>query len=255
VPLLPVWRRALARPNLLLELLLIRVGYSAYQQVRIVAAGGRPRAEEHGAQVHAVERFLRIDIEHWANHAVVSVGWLRDFFDFYYTSFHFVVPLTVLAVLYVRRPVDYRWARASLGFATVLALVGFWLYPLAPPRMFPGFVDTLLKDPAFWSFSSGGMQNVSNQYAAMPSVHIAWATWCALALGPRLKNRTAATLAWCYPLITLMVIVITANHYILDAVAGVVILAIGWVAANRVTRAGRASSATGGRESPAHRVT
>jgi hypothetical protein len=94
-------------------------------------------------------------------------------------------------------------------------------------------------DPAFWSFNSGGVQNVSNQYAAMPSVHIAWATWCALALGPRLKNKTAATLAWCYPVVTLVVIVITANHYFLDAVAGLVILGIGWFVANRVTRAGR----------------
>ena len=75
--------------------------------------------------------------------------------------------------------------------------------------------------------------------AAMPSVHIAWATWCALALGPRLRNRTAAVLAWCYPVFTLTVIVITANHYLLDAVGGLVILAIGWVLANRFTRAGR----------------
>ncbi|CAM5448210.1 bifunctional glycosyltransferase 87/phosphatase PAP2 family protein [Streptomyces violaceorubidus] len=133
VPLLPFLRRVLTRPNLLLELLLIRVTYAAYSQVRLAATGGsnsagRARAEEHGTQILDIERFLHIDIEHAINHAVVKVGWLRDFFDFYYTSFHFVVPLAVLGVLYWRRPVDYR-GRASLGFATLLALVGFWLYP------------------------------------------------------------------------------------------------------------------------------
>ena len=88
-----------------------------------------------------------------------------------------------------------------------------------------GFVDTLLKDPAFWSFNSGGVQQVSNQFAAMPSVHICWSTWCALALVPRLKHRSRqGARRCCYPFITFMVIVITANHYILDAVGGLVIL-------------------------------
>lgn len=107
VPLLPFLRRVLSRPNLLLELLLIRVGYSAYQQVRLEAHGGsneaaRATAEQHGEQILAIEKFLFMDIEHWVNHAVVNVDWLRAFFDFYYTSFHFVVPLSVLGVLYVQ---------------------------------------------------------------------------------------------------------------------------------------------------------
>ncbi|CAM5509564.1 hypothetical protein SALBM135S_03486 [Streptomyces alboniger] len=152
VPLMPVWRRVLTRPNLLLELLLIRVGYSAYQQVRLAAtggtiSGGRAKAEHHGEQIHSIERFLRLDIEHWVNHTAVRTGWLEEFFNFYYTSFHFVVPLSVLAVLYVRRPAEYRWARSALGFATVLALIGFWAYPLAPPRLMPGlgFIDTMAR--------------------------------------------------------------------------------------------------------------
>ena len=102
-----------------------------------------------------------------------------------------------------------------------------------------GFVDTLAKDPAFWSFNSGGMKDVSNQFAAMPSVHIAWATWCAFALVPRVQHRWLKILAVIYPFITLTVIVITANHYILDAVGGLAIFFIGWGLSGRVTRAGR----------------
>jgi hypothetical protein len=239
------------------ELLGILIFYLAYSAVRNIHGGAHapPHAFDHAHQIMSLERHLGIyheeTIQQWALHfrPLILFG------NYFYGSFHFIVTIFAAIFLYRRHADDYPRFRNTIAITTAIALIGFTLYPLAPPRMFPGFVDTLLKDPAFWSFNSGGMQNVSNQYAAMPSVHIAWATWCALALGPRLKNRTAATLAWCYPLITLMVIVITANHYILDAVAGVVILAIGWVAANRVTRAGRASSATGGRESPAHRVT
>src|SRR5262249_29527771 len=119
---------------------------------------------------------------------------------------------------------------------------------LAPPRMFDGmhfglpnlgFIDTLERDPAFWSFNSGGMKTLSNQFAAMPSVHICWSTWCALALGPRLKHKWARIAASCYPVVTFILIVITANHYILDAVGGLLILGIGWVLASRFTRAGR----------------
>ncbi len=150
VPLLPFLRRVLTRPNLLLELLLIRVTYAAYQQVRLAAtggtnSGGRATAEHHGHEILSIERFLHVDIEHAVNHWVVKVDFLKAFFNFYYESFHFVVPLTVMAVLYWRRPVDYRWARSALGFATLLALVGFWLYPLAPPRLLPGLgiIDTV----------------------------------------------------------------------------------------------------------------
>jgi hypothetical protein len=70
-------------------------------------------------------------------------------------------------------------------------------------------------------------------------VHIAWATWCSLALVPRVRSTGAKILAASYPLVTLIVIVITANHFVIDAVGGWLILAIGWVVAHRFTRAGR----------------
>ncbi|MGX1474290.1 UNVERIFIED_CONTAM: hypothetical protein RKD50_003098 [Streptomyces canus] len=189
VPLLPFLRRVLTRPNLLLELLLIRVTYAAYQQVRLAATGGsnsagRATAEEHGRQILELEQWLHIDIEHWANHAVVKVDWLRNFFDFYYESFHFVVPLSVLAVLYWRRPGDYRWARASLGFTTLLALVGFWLYPLAPPRLMPGLgvIDTVHGVQDFSKPDYGTLTALTNQYAAMPSLHFGWSLWCGVVI-------------------------------------------------------------------------
>ncbi|MDX3531282.1 bifunctional glycosyltransferase 87/phosphatase PAP2 family protein [Streptomyces sp. ID05-39B] len=231
VPLLPFLRRVLTRPNLLLELLLIRVTYAAYQQVRLAAtggtiSGGRERAEAHGREILDIERFLHLDIEHWANHAVVEVGWLRDFFDFYYTSFHFVVPLSVLAVLYWRRPVDYRWARSSLGFATLLALVGFWLYPLAPPRLMPGLgiIDTVHGVQDFTQPDYGTLTSLTNQYAAMPSLHFGWSLWCGMAIAIVAPKWWMKALGLVHPLFTASAIVATGNHWILDAVGGAAVV-------------------------------
>ncbi|WP_406329565.1 bifunctional glycosyltransferase 87/phosphatase PAP2 family protein [Streptomyces sp. NBC_00203] len=235
VPLLPFLGRVLSRPNLLLELLLIRVGYSAYQQVRLAAtggtnAGGRATAEHHGEQILAIERFLHIDIEHWANHAVVKVGFLRDFFDFYYESFHFVVPLTVLAVLYVRRPGDYRWARSALGFATLFALVGFWLFPLAPPRLLPGLgvIDTVHGVQDFSKPDYGTLTALTNQYAAMPSLHFGWSLWCGLVIAILAPKWWMKALGLLHPLFTVSAIVATGNHWVLDAVGGAVVVSAGF---------------------------
>jgi hypothetical protein len=234
-PPLPFPGRVLARPNLLLELLLIRVGYSAYQQVRLAAtggtnAGGRAAAEHHGDQVLAVERFLRLDIERWANHAVVKAAFPRDFFDFYYESFHFAVPLTVLGLLYVRRPADYRWARSALGFATLLALVGFWLYPLAPPRLMPGLgiVDTVHGVQDFSKPDYGVLTALTNQYAAMPSLHFGWSLWCGLVIAVLARRWWTKALGLLHPLLTAAAIVATGNHWVLDAFGGAAVVAAGF---------------------------
>lgn len=230
VPLLPFWRRVLSRPNLLLELLVIRVGYSVYSHIRAAATGSVGAAEEHARQIHSVEGALGIDIEHWVNQAVVRTEWLEAFFNFYYTSFHFVVPLSILGVLYVRRPSDYRWARASLAFATVLALLGFWLYPLAPPRLMPGmgFIDTVHGPQDLANPDYGAMTAVTNQYAAMPSLHFGWSLWCGLVvlvLAPKLWMKLLALL---HPLFTVCAIVATANHWVLDAAGGAAVVGAGF---------------------------
>ncbi|MGW1144771.1 bifunctional glycosyltransferase 87/phosphatase PAP2 family protein [Streptomyces sp. NPDC002454] len=230
VPLVPFWRRVLSRPNLLLELLLIRVGYSAYSKVRLAAASGRDTAEAHGEQVHSIEKALFLDVEHWLNHKVVDTPWLEAFFNFYYTSFHFPVPLLVLGLLYVRRPVDFRWARTALGFATVLALIGFWLYPLAPPRLMPGlgFVDTIHGVQDFSKPDYGTLTALTNQYAAMPSLHFGWSLWCGVViviLAPKAWMKVVGAL---HPALTVLVIIGTANHWVLDIVGGAAVVAAGF---------------------------
>jgi hypothetical protein len=263
IPFAPFLRRVLTRPNLLLELLLIRVTYAAYSQVRLAATGGsisagRAEAEEHARQILGLERALHIDIEHWANHAVVRTDWLRAFSDFYYESLHFVVPLTVLALLYWRRPADYRWARSALGFATLLALVGFWLYPLAPPRLMPtlGFIDTVHGVQDFSQPDYGTLTALTNQYAAMPSLHFGWSLWCGLVIAVLAPRWWTKALGLLHPLLTGSAIVVTANHWVLDAAGGAVVVGAGFAltyllsgprAATAVRRASRAADPSTGR--------
>ncbi|WP_031476347.1 bifunctional glycosyltransferase 87/phosphatase PAP2 family protein [Streptomyces bicolor] len=235
IPLVPVLRRVISRPNLLFELLLIRVTYYAYAQIRLAAAGGsnsagRATAEEHGEEIHSIERALHIDIEHWANHAVVTVDWLRGFFDFYYESFHFGVPLAILGVLYWRRPVDYRWARSAIGFATVFALIGFWLYPLAPPRLMPGlgFIDTVHGPQDFSQPDYGTLTELTNQYAAMPSLHFGWSLWCGLVILVLAPRGWMKALGLLHPLFTVTAIVVTGNHWVLDAAGGALVVGAGF---------------------------
>jgi hypothetical protein len=91
-----------------------------------------------------------------------------------------------------------------------------------------GFVDTL---PEFggglWTFESDTMNSISNQYAAMPSLHIGWASWCAFAMWPLLRRRWTKVAVLLYPAATLFCIVVTGNHYWIDGVGGQVALGIG----------------------------
>lgn len=226
----PITTNRLCRPNLPLELLLIRVGYWAYSWIRAQAPNGRGLAERHGRQVLRIEGDLHVAVEHPVNHWIAGVPWLSHVMDFDYETFHFLVPIMLLSWLYARRPADYRWARTALAFATLVALLGFWLYPLAPPRLMPGlgFVDTAHGPQNLAHPDYGVLTGISNQYAAMPSLHIGWSLWCALVVARVAPRVWMKALAACYPLFTLAVILGTANHYVLDALAGAVVTLLGF---------------------------
>lgn len=161
--------------------------------------------------------------------------------DIFYGMFHFAVPIAVLVLLYRRAPARYRQWRNVLAATTGLALVGFSLFPLMPPRLLCacpygagtdyGFVDTLDRFGGLWSFGSHGMSAVSNQYAAMPSLHFAWALWSAVAVWPVVRRRVPRLVVAAYPTLTLVTIIVTANHFWLDAFGGAAVLAAGWVLA------------------------
>jgi hypothetical protein len=224
------------RPRLYREILLIGLCYSAYSLVRNLVPTTHTGALQLGRQILNLERTLHLDPELWINRLFIQVHWLGVSANYYYSTLHFLVTPVVLVWLYLRHQDRYVFYRRLIFATTVLALIGFWLFPLAPPRMLPGFVDTVLAFHTEGLYASGAspIGSVSNQYAAMPSLHTGWALWCAIAVADVVQPRWAKVLAFCYPAATIIVILGTANHYFLDAVGGAITLGVGYLATRGV---------------------
>ena len=230
------------------EALYIAAFYLAYSAVRNLFGSEGDRVEqardvafEHATDVIAVERAVGLYFEERLQDWYLSlpadggiVAW-----NVYYGTAHFVVTAAVLLLLFLTAPDRYRRWRTTLGVTTALAIVGYASFSLMPPRLLDdcgpfgacrdyGFVDTLAEHGGLWSFDSGAVASISNQYAAMPSMHMGWAVWCALALVPLARRRWLRVVAVAYPVATLFCIVVTGNHFWIDAVGGVACLAVGW---------------------------
>ncbi|WP_254075992.1 phosphatase PAP2 family protein [Streptomyces sp. P3] len=225
--------RSPRRPRLWFEILLIAVSYWVYSLVRNAVPEQRSEALRNTDWIWRAEHGLGIAVEESVNHAVNSVTWLIVSMNYYYATLHFVVTLVVLVWLYHSHPGRYAATRLVLFATTAVALAGYYLYPLAPPRLMPrgGFVDTVMVHRTWGSMASGDLKHMSNQYAAMPSMHIGWSLWCGLTVFALARLPWVRVLGLLYPMATLVVIVATANHFWLDAVGGLLCLAFGFTVA------------------------
>ncbi|RXS70832.1 phosphatase PAP2 family protein [Streptomyces sp. TM32] len=217
-------------PRLWFEVLLIAVSYWTYSMIRNAVPEQKAKALRNADWIWQAEHSLGIAVERTVNHAVDSVTWLIVSMNYYYATLHFIVTIGVLVWLYRWHPGRYAAARLALFATTGVALLGYYFFPLAPPRLMAGggFVDTLVDHGTWGSMASGNLASMSNQYAAMPSMHIGWSLWCGITIALLAKPLWARVLGLCYPALTLLVIVSTANHFWLDAVGGVLCLAFGF---------------------------
>lgn len=230
------------------EVIAIGAMYIVYSGIRNKfgsATVSPEHAYNNARQVIDFERHLGLYFEENLQDAFLGQKWFLQFWNVFYGTFHFWVTAFALIWCYRRRPEAYSFWRNTIVFTTLLALIGFALFPLMPPRLLDscgdfgppgcgvhfGFVDTLASYGGLWSFDSGAMEKISNQYAAMPSLHFAWSTWTFLVLYPHLKHRWSRLLIATYPWLTLFAIIVTANHYWLDALGGAVALGGGLVLA------------------------
>jgi PAP2 superfamily len=226
------------RPTLWTELALIVIGYSLYTVTRDAVPGQKAIAMRRAESMLRHEHALHIDIELTVNHALDKITPLIVGMNYYYATLHFFITIAVLIWLYVRHPQAYRSARTVLFIAIVSSLIGFYFFALAPPRLLTahGFIDTNLKHHTWGSFASPTMQSVSNQYAAMPSDHIAWAGWCAVMVYKYAGHRWIRIASLLYPVFTFSVIIGTANHFVADAVGGALTLAAAFTIHHLATR-------------------
>ena len=238
--------------------------YEGFEWIRSQVQGSRVDALHNAQQVIHAERVLHLfheaRVEHWILPCaplcrVASVSDLqRDairFWNVYYGFMHFAVPGLVFVYLYFRHFQRYRLWRNVAGAMLLLSLLGFWLYPVLPPRLLSfhyGFYDA----SHFGGIGAIGKAEagpLANAFAAMPSLHIGWSSWCAFALVPTLRRWWAKALIIAYPFATLFAVVVTANHYILDGAGGLATLGLAYLVARAVTRV-RADDEVGAPETP-----
>jgi PAP2 superfamily protein len=208
----------------------------------------------HDAVAHAegvlhAEQVLHLDPEQALDGWLAGQHTLGVILSNYYDNAHFVVTLGLLVLLWWRRADIYRPLRNSLVVVNLLAFIVFWLYPVAPPRMLSGFIDVVDASHAFGSFHSGSLASHADELAAMPSLHIAWAAWCSLALWRMSPRRWVRVLAILYPSLTAFTVIATGNHFVFDILGGLFAmgLSVAFVQLAVAPRAWRAARAGGSR--------
>jgi hypothetical protein len=183
-------------------------------------------ALSHARGVLNLERSLHLSPELSLDRWLAGHHTLGLILSDYYDNAHFIVTLGVLGYLWWKRADIYRPLRNALVLVNVLAFIVFWFYPVAPPRMLKGFTDVVASTGAFGSWHTGALASDANQLAAMPSLHMAWAAWCALAVWQMTTRRWVRVLAVLYPCMTALAVLSTGNHFLFDILAGLLTLAV-----------------------------
>ncbi|WP_030690489.1 phosphatase PAP2 family protein [Streptomyces globisporus] len=220
-----------ARPPLLRELLLVTALFLVYKFGRLFANGHETRAFRNADRVWDAERAIHLPGEGTIQRLLLHGEPLIHAANTYYAAVHFPATIAFLAWLYWRRPAHYLWSRRVLALLTGAALALHLLMPLAPPRMLAasGLVDTArVYGPSVYG-ATPETDSMANQFAAMPSLHFGWALMVAIGLIAATRSRRRA-LWLLHPLLTLLVIVGTANHYWFDALAAAVLLGLALLA-------------------------
>jgi len=222
------------------EIALVAGFYQWYSVLRFWVGGVTGTAQRNALHVVGWERALGIFNESAVQAAVLGHPVLLRAAATYYGTMHFIVPGVALVLLYRRTPERYVTWRNALAWTSVLAVVAFALFPTMPPRLLPATFH-------FSNVTAPGVDRpfvpaLYNGFAAMPSLHAAFSAWSALALWPVVRTRWARSLLVADFVVTVGVVVVTANHFYLDVVGGLAVVALGVLIARRRTHQGPTSA-------------
>ncbi|MDY7105648.1 MAG: phosphatase PAP2 family protein [Actinomycetota bacterium] len=209
-----------------------------YRVVRLFSNDELGAAFRNARRVISIEQVFGMFTEAHLQQLALTNEWLIWLLNHYYFAMHFSVTTVVMVVLYLWRPANYRQARLVMIGTTTGGLLLHLVFPLAPPRMLPGhgFVDTLARfGPKI--YDSEELASAANQIAAMPSLHVGWALIVCWAVVTSFRTPWR-WVAVAHPTLTILAVVLTANHYWLDGlvaaalVTGFVHLTSRWAAAS-----------------------
>jgi membrane-associated phospholipid phosphatase len=206
-----------------------------YETVRGIAEGKHDAAFANGQQIIAWERSTSTFFEPGLQAFFLPAHWVIEFANQVYMNSQFAITIGFLVWLYLFRNEAFYFVRNMFMVAMGLALVGYTLYPTAPPRLFPqeGFVDTIT-DFSNVNHDSALVKVFINPYAAVPSMHCAFALMIG-ATGVRVTRHLWSKAFWvAWPMLVLWVVIVTGNHFWLDAAAGALVAALSALVAQRL---------------------
>jgi hypothetical protein len=209
--------------------------YAVYEGTRGLVAGDEQVALRHARDVVSLERSLHIFVEGPIQHAAVAIPGLIGTLGFAYLTLHLSVTGGLLLWLHRRRPTAYPFVRTTLLLASALAVIGYLVFPTAPPRLSDiGILDAVSSKHV--DLNTGIVSSLYNPYAAVPSMHLGYALIVGASLAryaPHLITRLAGL---AYPPFVLLVIVATGNHFFVDAAAGAAVAGVALLAARLLVR-------------------
>jgi hypothetical protein len=253
LPPLPLGRRLRDRREqawLLIDLLIVAWLCWLFDAINNLAPVRQALAVRGGTSVLDLERALHLDPEGALDVSLARHHALSEIVVFWYENVHIVVTLCVFAWLWWRRADPHGVLRATLVIVNLIALAVFWSFPVAPPRMLTGgYVDLVSSVHGLSAWQIGATALHSNQLCSLPSLHIAWATWCAVVAWRLSSRRVLRAIAVAYPFVTTFAVMATANHYLADAVTGAAITFAVYLLLSRLS-ASRESGLTAARSRP-----
>jgi membrane-associated phospholipid phosphatase len=227
----------LRRRDGLLQILIVVGGFEAYEGLRHVMTPNWPEAFANAARVESLERWGHFAWEQSVQRLFLGMPHLVEAMNIFYFVGHFVLTGVFFTWLYFRSREGFRSVRNAFLIATAMSLVIHWLFPTAPPRLaHVGLTDTLR---AFSGIDIGSPDSspFSNPVAAVPSLHAGFAIGVAYGVVKFARRTWVGVLGVVYPVVVVLTIVVTGNHFILDALAGMLVMTVGIMASARLPRA------------------
>jgi membrane-associated phospholipid phosphatase len=219
------------------QVCLFLVAYGGYELVRgLVATEGEAQPSANATRIIDLERLAHVFVEPRLQAWTAHLRWLLAGADWVYLNAHLLVTLGALTFIYVRRTESFYFVRNMFLIAMVLALVGYALYPTAPPRLMPawGFSDPIARFLGSPRAENGAAHALLNPYAAVPSMHVAFAVMVGGAMS-QLVRTSRARAAWIgYPILIGFVVVATGNHFLIDVLLGVLTAGVSALAATQL---------------------
>jgi membrane-associated phospholipid phosphatase len=217
------------------QVALFAAAYWCYRLVRGAADGKAADAFQNGRDLISLERGMHSFIEPSVQTWVSGKEWLIDFASWMYVNSHFSITLGALVFIYLFHNQSFYFIRNMFMIAMFLALVGYFVYPTAPPRFYPewGFTDSV-SDFTGIPQDSVAVNALFNPFAAVPSMHVAFALMLGWPLARLVKHRVFKVAWFLYPFLVTFVVVATGNHFWMDAFLGALVAAVSAYAAKYV---------------------